>query len=75
MTDRERIGQSIVTLCAGERTETAVLGQIDALACTIGGTLYLSGRSQAEAEALAVEAGEKILAHVRRHWGRIEVAQ
>jgi hypothetical protein len=74
MNDRERIGQAIVDLCAGTRTETSLLAQIDALATGIGGVLYLSGHSLAEAEALAIEAGEQILDHVRRNWGKIEVA-
>jgi len=75
MSDRERIGQAIINLCAGARAETAMLAQIDALASSIGGIMHLSGHTLAEAEAVAVEAGENILAHIRKNWGEIEVAQ
>lgn len=75
MSDRERIGQAIINLCAGARAEAAMLAQIDALASSIGGIMHLSGHTLEEAEAVAVEAGENILAHVRKNWGEIEVAQ
>lgn len=75
MNDRERIGQAIIGLCVGTRSETAMLAQIDALASTIGGIMHLSGHTLAEAESVATEAGEYILQHVRKNWGEIEVAQ
>jgi hypothetical protein len=75
MNDRERIGQGIINLCAGTRHETALLAQIDALATVIGGVHHLTGHSLAEAEDVAREAGERILEHIRKNWGEIEVAQ
>jgi hypothetical protein len=73
--DRQRIGQAILNLCVGARMEASLLAQIDAMASSIGGAMHLSGYTLAEAEAVAIEAGEQILAHVRKNWGEIEVAQ
>lgn len=73
--DRQRIGQAILNSCRGARAEDAMLAQIDALATSIGAMHYLCGQSLAEAEAVAIEAGARILQHVRKNWGDIEVAQ
>lgn len=75
MNDRQRIGQQILNICVGARGEEALLAQIDALATGIGAMHHLNGCSLAEAEAVATEAHEKIIAHIRANWGRIEVAQ
>jgi len=75
MNDRLRIGQQILNICAGARSETALLAQIDALAVSIGALHHLTGHSLADAEAVATEAGEQIVEHVRKNWGRIEVVQ
>ncbi|MGB3644597.1 MAG: hypothetical protein WBA15_08970 [Mesorhizobium sp.] len=73
--DRQRIGQTILNACRGARSEDALLAQIDALATCIGALHHLCGDSLAEAEAVAIEAGDMILQHVRKNWGEIEVAQ
>lgn len=75
MADRTELGQAIMNLCAGTRNETALLAQIDALACGIGAIHHLSGHTLSEAEAVAREAGEMLLEHIRKNWGKIEVAQ
>lgn len=73
--ERQRIGQKILNVCAGARSEDALLAQIDALATSIGALHHLSGHSLAKAEAVGIEAGESIVKHIRKNWGQVEVAQ
>lgn len=75
MTQREQIGRAIVRAGVGAPTETVLLAHIDALATLIGGIHHLSGHTLSEAEAVAREVGELLLEHIRKNWGKIEVAQ
>jgi hypothetical protein len=75
VTQREQIGNAIMRAGVGAPLETVLLAHIDALATMIGGTHHLSGQTLSEAEAVAREAGEMLLEHIRKNWGKIEVAQ
>lgn len=74
MNDRTEIGQAILDLGSTCESEDFLAGQIDALATSIGGLFFMSGRPLAEAETFAAQAAATILDHVRANWGAITTA-
>lgn len=74
MKTRDQIGQLILDAASGADVETSLLAQADAMATSIGGIHYLAGYSQSDAEKVAEELHRSVLDHIRRNWGRIEVA-
>lgn len=74
MSDRKVIGQAILDLGSSCDSEDFLAGQIDALATSIRGLFFMSGRPLAEAESFAAQAAATILDHVRANWGSITTA-
>lgn len=71
----KQLGQTMLDMMAGERTEVALLAVPDVLAVLIGAVHHLAGRPEDEAHDVADECADRVRDHIRANWGKISMGR
>ena len=69
---RDQMGQQIIDICTGQKTEDAFFAQADALATAVGGVMHASGKSEADALEYLDALHQGMRRHISNNWGSLE---